>query len=365
MTKQQAGCGRLMKGWRESKRPLFALLTSVVIGFCVLGPFRVVLWEGNYRSIEPGRAYRSAQPTAERLRDWTARDGIKTVINLRGRWANSDWHRDEVETAASLGMQMFDIDLVNYRLPPRHGLRELIAILDQCARPVLLHCRHGSDRTGLASAIYRLLYQNATIEEARTECRLTCGHTGYAFGWQLPGLFDNYQQWLDRHGRTHSPDAFREYAYTNETPGYFGTRLTTEGLPLQDGRVAVSSEGSLVFVVRAENLSDLAWVTGADCGWFGGVHLKVWMRSENADGSRDERSQEQVCRFRPDRIRVEPGEETTVKVTLPLHRFVNDSQVKVLIDMVDRHDLAFHRMGIGGSSFWIDLKNQSIVAERK
>jgi len=48
--------------------------------------------------------------------------------------------------------------------------------------PVLLHCQHGADRTGLVSAMYRLLYQNWTREQALDE--LLNGDYGYHALWK-------------------------------------------------------------------------------------------------------------------------------------------------------------------------------------
>lgn len=34
---------------------------------------------------------------------------------------------------------------------------------------VLVHCYHGADRTGLISAMYRIIYQHWTLEDAKKE----------------------------------------------------------------------------------------------------------------------------------------------------------------------------------------------------
>ena len=48
--------------------------------------------------------------------------------------------------------------------------------------PVLMHCKHGADRTGLVSAMYRILYQNWTREQALDE--LVNGGYGYHSLWK-------------------------------------------------------------------------------------------------------------------------------------------------------------------------------------
>lgn len=47
---------------------------------------------------------------------------------------------------------------------------------------MLIHCQHGADRTGLVSALYRMVYQGWTREQALDELQ----HGGYGFHpiWQ-------------------------------------------------------------------------------------------------------------------------------------------------------------------------------------
>lgn len=48
--------------------------------------------------------------------------------------------------------------------------------------PVLLHCQHGADRTGLVTAMYRVLYQQRSKEQALEE--LKHGGYGYHTAWK-------------------------------------------------------------------------------------------------------------------------------------------------------------------------------------
>jgi protein tyrosine/serine phosphatase len=48
--------------------------------------------------------------------------------------------------------------------------------------PFLIHCQHGADRTGLMSAMYRILEQGWSPEEAMKE--LTDGGYGYHSMWR-------------------------------------------------------------------------------------------------------------------------------------------------------------------------------------
>ena len=56
--------------------------------------------------------------------------------------------------------------------------------------PVLVHCGHGADRTGIMCAIYRVAVQNWKKEEALRE--MTLGGFGFHKIWEnLPSWFEN------------------------------------------------------------------------------------------------------------------------------------------------------------------------------
>jgi protein tyrosine phosphatase (PTP) superfamily phosphohydrolase (DUF442 family) len=113
--------------------------------------------------------YRGAQPGAEgmaRLEEL----GIKTVVNLRK--FHSD--RDELE-GTDLGYERITMTA----LTPDEGevVDFLKVVTDKKKTPVFVHCRHGSDRTGLMCAVYRVFVQGWTKEEAIREMR----DGGYGF----------------------------------------------------------------------------------------------------------------------------------------------------------------------------------------
>jgi hypothetical protein len=88
-------------------------------------------------------------------------------------------------------------------------MRRLVEVLDHSERPVLLHCRRGADRTGLASAVILLLYSEAGLTRARRELGLRYGHLALGRTGQLNRFLDLYEEWLGRQGREHTPAAFR------------------------------------------------------------------------------------------------------------------------------------------------------------
>ena len=74
--------------------------------------------------------------------------GIRTVINLRGPLERSHY-LFEREACGALGLTLIDVDLKARRLVPREDMLALFDAFDQAEKPLILHCKSGSDRAGL------------------------------------------------------------------------------------------------------------------------------------------------------------------------------------------------------------------------
>jgi protein tyrosine/serine phosphatase len=150
--------------------------TALMGSLCVGAYLGFLQWSGNFHEVVEGEVYRSAQPSASALADYKKRFDIRTVINLRGENAGSGWYRDELKAAQSLG-----ITVVNFKMSAKRQLTpslsaELIKILKSAPKPLLIHCKSGADRTGLASALYLAGVMNAGEEKAEAQLSLRYGH---------------------------------------------------------------------------------------------------------------------------------------------------------------------------------------------
>jgi protein tyrosine/serine phosphatase len=155
----------------------------------------------NFGAVEAGRVYRSAQPDAENLRTWAAEHDIKTIVQLRGKSPG-----EEAQALIdSKGIDVVRLPMSARSYPTR---KQLIALWDTFASanyPLLIHCRAGADRTGLAAAIYTL-QRTGNLERASNELALHYGHLGYGTN-RLDRVLEMYGRW---HGRMD----FRRWAST-------------------------------------------------------------------------------------------------------------------------------------------------------
>ena len=120
----------------------------------------------NFYEVDPGKFYRSAQLTGEELRKVIQDYGIKTVVNLQGARPGFKWYDDEERVTRELNVKLISISMAKEPTPRREYLIQLLDAFRDEARPILVHCRSGSDRTGEATAIYRMEYMGATREQA-------------------------------------------------------------------------------------------------------------------------------------------------------------------------------------------------------
>jgi len=130
------------------------------------------LWTNQYE-IAPG-VWRSNQPSPARLQK-LADMGIKTILNLRGQDKFS-FYLFERESCAKLGITLIDLKIYARNLVPRDRYLELFDIFDRLEKPFLLHCKSGADRAGLASALWLLDQEGASVAQARTMLSLKYAH---------------------------------------------------------------------------------------------------------------------------------------------------------------------------------------------
>ena len=121
--------------------------------------------------------YRGGQPDAEGFRALEAH-GIRTVISLRQTV-------NDVPLAAGSGLVLVRVPMKSRYVSENQSARIVRAMqaLRQGlqAGPVLVHCHHGADRTGAIAALWRMLYQGWSRQQALDE--LIAGGYGYHPMW--------------------------------------------------------------------------------------------------------------------------------------------------------------------------------------
>lgn len=156
-------------------RTCLALLTAL----CACTGFRA----------EANGVFRAAQSDEDRLARRIAAHGIRTVVCLRG---------DGPETAASAraalatGVDFVRVPMSATSRPAPTTLLALWQLAAAAPRPLLVHCRAGVDRTGLACAIVAL-HDTGDLAAARAQLDLLpYGHVRWSSTGAMDDVLDAY-----------------------------------------------------------------------------------------------------------------------------------------------------------------------------
>ena len=132
----------------------------LALGFALATPRADVAGVPNFAQVSPV-LYRGAQPTADGFRALAAM-GIHTIVDLRR------FHGDR-ELLAGTGLRYVEIPCSAWHPESEDVLAFLKVVLDPANQPVFVHCQQGADRTGYMVAVYRILEQGVSLEDALLE----------------------------------------------------------------------------------------------------------------------------------------------------------------------------------------------------
>ena len=201
------------------------------------------LFAGNLHEIQDRRVYRAAQMAPDRLEAVLEDRQIRTVVNVRGFCPDFAWYRDECDVTHAANVSQEDVTLSAIRLPTPSEIRRLIDVLDRSEYPILLHCRQGVDRTGLAATAVKLLEPGVSLATASRQLSWPYGYVAYNGTQNMRRFVSLYGQWLREREFVHSPELFRHWACREYCPGPCRARVSFEPLasaepwPAHQGRV--------------------------------------------------------------------------------------------------------------------------------
>lgn len=161
----------------------------------------------NFYAVKEGQLYRAAQPLEEDLSAMIEAHGIRSVLRLNGGSPGAFWYDEGQRAASNAGVAFYQVGMSAGRFPTRDELTRLWKVFESAEYPLLIHCREGSDRTGLAAAIW-ILRDGGGVEEAREQLRFfPYGHTGLFGTGSLRVVISMFEPW-------HGLMSFGEWAMT-------------------------------------------------------------------------------------------------------------------------------------------------------
>jgi len=171
------------------RRTLLVVLIAVLLTGAHIGN---ILIRGNFEPVTEGEAYRSGQINGDKLQQYLKEYKIRSVLNLRGENRGSDWYEDELTVCSSLSVRHYDLAMTSSGRPSPEVLGKLMTIFREAPRPILIHCKSGSDRTGLVAALWKTVVDGEPKSIAEKQLSIRYGH--FPVG-QTSVLDDFFREW--------------------------------------------------------------------------------------------------------------------------------------------------------------------------
>lgn len=151
----------------------------------------------NLAPVVPGKVWRCNHPTPARLARLKRRLGLRTLVNLRGhrRCGSDALSRNAAE---KLGLAHVDMAFESRGAPHRDRILRFFSLYRQIETPMLMHCKSGADRAGLASGLV-LMFEGGRAEDALRQLHWRFGHFNRSRTGILDAFFLRYQ--TDAEGR--------------------------------------------------------------------------------------------------------------------------------------------------------------------
>jgi len=125
---------------------------------------------------------RSGEPSARFLRRLHDEHGLRTIVNLREKSFRAEASFAEANKDVTVYVFNWRPDTI----PPKEDIDRLLALYrDPDNFPMLVHCRAGKDRAGLAVALWRIEMEGWRPEDAMAEME----EYGYSYA-RYPAMQD-------------------------------------------------------------------------------------------------------------------------------------------------------------------------------
>lgn len=146
----------------------------------------------NFHKVD-NELYRSAQLRTFNMPYYVEKYHIKSILNFRGKSSDS-WYRDEILFAKANKLVHYDYGIGDRGEVSLAQMDEIVKLMKNAPKPLLIHCKAGADRTSLGAALY--LHALKKDKDAEREISLRYGH----FPWLgsrtyfMDESFENYKK---------------------------------------------------------------------------------------------------------------------------------------------------------------------------
>jgi protein tyrosine/serine phosphatase len=158
------------------RRIIIAAATIFAASLTIVGAMFGVRFSENFDVVEAGMAYRSGQLRPDELEDIIRHSGIQSIVSLSPPEPDQPWYRGEVSVSIARHVTRYEMPLSPRKELTSAELCQLLTLLKEAPKPVLIHSRNGADTVGLAAAIFRYAIASRPAEEAKNQLSIRYGH---------------------------------------------------------------------------------------------------------------------------------------------------------------------------------------------
>lgn len=176
----------------------------------------------NFHAISD-EAYRSAQPTPSQIRKYVKKHNIKTIINLKGKNPKGPYWEFEKETCDELGIPIVNVGIKSRGIPNKDQIREAKEIFESIEYPIWMHCKAGSDRTGIYANLYQYFKLGIDIKDTNQLAFWPYGHIKQSKAGQVDFYFDKFVEYQEQYPQTEFFDWTQTIANKKELENEFHT----------------------------------------------------------------------------------------------------------------------------------------------
>jgi undecaprenyl-diphosphatase len=203
------------------------LLALVLVPLLALGVFVLdLIVHDNFHVVSAGILYRSSQMNAADLAQAIREHGIKSILNLRGPGPGQSWYSSEISVAQRYHVEHFDFSLSASRELKDDEMDQILATIEHAPKPMLVHCKSGSDRAGLVGALYLYAIEGLPAPAASRQLTALYGHLPHLFWDDTIAMDKSFQRYVSNHLHraglpgAHDPDAGQKQA-ASSSDAYF------------------------------------------------------------------------------------------------------------------------------------------------
>ncbi|HUO23949.1 MAG TPA: protein tyrosine phosphatase, partial [Caulobacteraceae bacterium] len=133
---------------------------------------------------------RSNQPWPYQLKRWK-REGIKTVVNLRGGF-DASFFALEKDACERYGLNLVNFTVTSRDVPSKAAVLAARELFQTIEYPALMHCKSGADRAGVMSVLYAHFRLGQPIRQAMEQLSLRYLHVKAGKTGVLDYTFERY-----------------------------------------------------------------------------------------------------------------------------------------------------------------------------